>query len=271
MKQLIALVIVLMTLGVTEVIAQKHYQATGTNKKEVQIHQEINFSFETNVPKYVPYRPHILASLMQHGEYSLSSKKLPGRYKYCFLMFIPMESSEMIYLDAKSVSYDSAVPREGEAEIAWWNILWGLAIVALTICWWSLNDEFLFWFGSAIALLMTGLFDITFLINDVDLGIILCLILGFATTLLVFALLLALGVVEKYEKSLPKLGNIFLVIGSYVVTITVTASTYYCLWCRITSMKKPHILWIRGFSYNKLPAIQSILYPLFDMLSFEKV
>lgn len=220
MKQLIALVIGLMALGVTEVIAQKKYNIIGTNKDEIATEQEIDFSLKKNVPKYVADKPHILAALVQHGEYLLSSRKLPGRYENCFLLFISRERAEMLYLDGESISYNSAVPREGEAEIAWWNICWVLAIVITSISWLLIESEdFFFYLGfCATGFLMTGVFEAGILMFGWTGAGMLTLILGFATGLLVFILF------EELPQT--RIISVRLILAFYVVIITVTESTY---------------------------------------------
>jgi hypothetical protein len=106
MKHLITLVIVMITLGVNIVTAQKYLQNPKTGEITIQQDQvqlkELNVEFDSNVPWDVRTNLETVTEVLKKGNKKLSTIKIKGSYSYFILYFTPKTTSQIVYKNPDS-------------------------------------------------------------------------------------------------------------------------------------------------------------------------
>lgn len=142
MKTLVTLVIIMMTLGVNTVAAQKYFQNPETGELIIQYVdrplQELNIQFDANVPSSIKENEALLTKIMQNDTVELSIKPVKGVYDHFVVYYTPKTTSEIVYRNPDGqgdirISYNPSFEQTGERQFVRWYLYWILGLIAMQI------------------------------------------------------------------------------------------------------------------------------------------
>lgn len=134
MKKMIALVIIMMTLGANSVAAQKYYENTTTGKVmiiEKGELKELSLQFDGTVPSFIKENPKLLTTLKKEREVELSRKHIKGTYYHFY--YTPRFEVEMITMNDNGLVSYSSFEKNGKQQFAWLYVLGVMGIFAIFI------------------------------------------------------------------------------------------------------------------------------------------
>lgn len=143
MKNLIILVVVMMTLGVNKVAAQKYIKNSETG--DIQIIKndtsliKVNVVFDSNVPSFVREDNEVMTELLKKGKVQLSNK-IKIKYDTFVCYYILKTQNEIVYLNTDSIknevriSYNPSFEKSTDKRrFSWWYLSFLLGIVSMVV------------------------------------------------------------------------------------------------------------------------------------------